>query len=121
MKKLMPLVLSVGIVVLLSGTVVAARASMHELPQINAPNLGNAELSEIVGSENIMHAGMAEVLSEGHGGSGGAAPYVFYEAGKATYKVLTSKPALYVYVTEAYNAVRNWITGGGSRNNCSNP
>ena len=119
MKKLMALVFSL---VVLAGAVEAHNISQPAtgltiaLPSVT---LTDDTLGKVVGTENIMHAGMAEVFTTGSGsGGGGVAPYVVYATGRAAYKVLTSKPALFVYANEAYNAIRHWFTGGGDKNSC---
>ena len=88
MKKLMALVFSL---VVLAGAVEAHNISQPAtglaiaLPSVT---LTDDTLVNVVGAENIMHAGMADVLSEGpgggsNGGGGGAGLPIAYELGKA--------------------------------------
>ena len=88
MKKLMVLVFSL---VVLAGAVEAHNISQPAtglalaLPDVT---LTEDALVNVVGAENIMHAGMADVLSEGpgggsNGGGGGAGLPIAYELGKA--------------------------------------
>ena len=140
MKTLMALVLSLGMVLLGTAPVMAAGQLMAPKaaanlsapvkalkpdPSLTQPaipeplgfrTMSDTTLNRVVGTENIMHAAMAEVFSNGDlEGGGGVGPLVVYAAGKAAQDVLTSRPALYIYAQEAYNAIRNWLLGDSGK------
>ena len=118
MKTLMALVLSFGMVLLGTAPVMAAGQLMapKAAANLNAPvktlkpdpsltqpaipeplgfrTMSDTTLNRVVGTENIMHAGMAEVLTDGPGtpsggvgGGGIPTPVIVYEVGRAAVAV----------------------------------
>jgi len=101
MKKLMVLALSFGLVLLGTAPAMAAAGDEDVLLPLEQQALDEDSLSEIVGSESLFHAGMAEVLSEGPGGGGGGGgggAAIAYGVGRAAYSVGR-------HIVKAYRAV----------------
>jgi len=115
MKTLMALVLSLGMALLAATPVLAADSEPVAVDITSASALDEAALDEIVGAEHLMHAGIAEVLTDGVGGSsgGGAGPAVGYAVGRAAYAVGSRVVSTYRTVDKAIDkatgAVVKWV------------